>query len=390
MPLRVVMLQPSMATYRVPVFRELARRPGIDLLVCYGKVRELRNGEPEGFPSMYVPYYAFSVPGGGFVWQMAPNSLVSPKRCDVLVLSWNVRFLALPLVLLKSRLLRIPTVLWGHGYSKHEHPFKRSLRSMLARLADAVVFYNYGAADDLATNALPRARTFVALNTVDQSPVRVQYDYWSQRPGDLAAFKAEKRLGEGPNLLFVSRLMPQNNLSLALQAVDQIRKKHPSVRLLIVGEGDDEANLKATVARLGIEHNVSFEGAIYDEAVIAKYFMTADAFVYPKNIGLSLIHAMGYGLPVITSDLTSSQNPEIEALVHDDNSLLFAHENLDALIATILSLHNDKAKKARLSDNALYTIRERYNVARMVDGLEAAIKLAALNHRKTRALFAPN
>ena len=58
--------------------------------------------------------------------------------------------------------------------------------------------------------------------------------------------------------------------------------------------------LQSIAEELDVEQYVRWLGSIYDEAQLAPWFLTADAFVYPGAIGLSVLHAMGYGLPVVT------------------------------------------------------------------------------------------
>ena len=65
-------------------------------------------------------------------------------------------------------------------------------------------------------------------------------------------------------------------------------------------------------------------GSIYDEIELAPWFLTADAFVYPENIGLSILHAFGYGLPVRViawwrSGLPSSLRQPFPRCAHDSS-----------------------------------------------------------------------
>ena len=125
-------------------------------------------------------------------------------------------------------------------------------------------------------------------------------------------------------MLYVSRLDPDNRLDLAIQAVHQLQAEFPTLQFVAIGKGDAERQrLEKLVAHLDLAHQVRFLGPIYDELELAPWFLTADLFCYPQNIGLSLLHAFGYGLPVITSDHVESQNPEIEALRHGENGMLY-------------------------------------------------------------------
>ena len=107
--IRVAVVQPSLAKYRIPVFRELASRPGIDLAVHYGKAEGIPNVAPEGFRAVEAPIRA----AGGAKWQQAQVALASRGECDVLVLGWDLHYASLVPALLRARAQRVGTVLWG-------------------------------------------------------------------------------------------------------------------------------------------------------------------------------------------------------------------------------------------------------------------------------------
>ena len=120
-----------------------------------------------------------------------------------------------------------------------------------------------------------------------------------------------------------------------------------------------------------------FLGAVYDEMALAPWFLSADAFCYPANIGLSLLHAFGYGLPVITTDRNELQNPEIEALEPGRNGLVYKHDDLEALASTLERVIVDRPLRESLAAEALVTATQRFNLRTMVDGIEQAIRYAA-------------
>ena len=61
---------------------------------------------------------------------------------------------------------------------------------------------------------------------------------------------------------------------------------------------------------------------IYADDIIP-YFQNSDIFVYPGGIGLSLVHAYSFGLPVITTDNMDVHGPEIELLKQGVNGDFF-------------------------------------------------------------------
>ena len=367
--IRLAIQQPSLAAYRVPVFRELAARKGIDLTVYYGQSPGLANVEPEGFRAVRTPLRRV----GTARWHSAQLSLATRRKCDVLMLGWDLHYLSLVPALLRAKAAGVKTILWGHGYSKRESPRRRALRLRVGKMATATLFYNRSAAEAAIGQGLERERVFVALNSLDQAPISAARSKWMDDPARLEAFRRENSL-TGPTVLFCSRLERANRVELLLRAVALLKDEILDLTAVIIGSGEHLMELQELAAALHIAPRVRFLGAIYDEDKLAPWFCSAFCFCYPANIGLSILHAMGYGLPAVTSNRRKAQNPEIEALREGENGLLFRDGDPAALADALRRLHADESLRQRLSAEALRTVREQFTLSRMVDGMMAAVR----------------
>ena len=244
----------------------------------------------------------------------------------------------------------VPVLLWGHGYSKHPHRYKHWYRNLVGREADGVLLYTHTVADALVRNArFDPSRVFVAQNALDQTPIAQAREAWLAKPRALAEFRTKNRLNPANTLLFVSRLLPENRPHLLLEGFRRLLKTRPDAHLAIIGEGPDERRLRALASRLGIEPRVRFLGPIFDENALAPWMLSAGLFAYPVNIGLSLMHAFGYGLPTVTSDALHRHGPEIEALVHGVNGLFYHDRDLDHMVHAWRAILNDPLLRARFS-----------------------------------------
>ncbi|HYE63238.1 MAG TPA: glycosyltransferase family 4 protein [Phycisphaerales bacterium] len=381
-PIHVVIQQPSLARYRVPVYRELAHRPGIDLHLLYGHDPLIPNVEPEGFKGTLVPFTPIGLPGSVALWHKAQYSHATLKRADVVILSWSSRFLSLVPALIRARRNGVGTILWGHGYSKTETGWRADTRRRIADMGTALLFYNRTAASAyIAGGASSPERVFVALNSLDQTPIRAARDAWLNNPQRLAAFQATNDLVGTQTILYVSRFDPANRLDLLLRAAAKLAPDLPRLRVALIGKGQGQDEVRALADTLGIADRVRFLGAIYEEDSLAPWFLSSQVFCYPANIGLSILHAFGYSLPVITSDKREQQNPEIESLRHGHNGLVYPDGDAEALTQALRQLLTDDALRARLSSGALATVETEFCLPRMVDGMEAAIRYAAAKAR---------
>lgn len=102
----------------------------------------------------------------------------------------------------------------------------------------------------------------------------------------------------------VSRLFKEKGHKHLLNAAAQLLPRHPQLRLLIVGTGDERVNLEAQAKDLGISERVTFTGFYID---IAGAFRAMDVFVQPsidaEGFPTAVLEAQAAGLPVIASDI---------------------------------------------------------------------------------------
>ncbi|MFO0859494.1 MAG: glycosyltransferase family 4 protein [Phycisphaerales bacterium] len=378
-PIRLCLFQPALPKYRIPVFRELDSRPGIDLNLFYSADEPVKNVTPDGFRGTPIKSKVL-LQKPRLLWRQAQIDLVDPTRFDLIMGGWNTRYLSLVPCLLLAKKRGLPTVLWGHGYSKRETTARRLLRDKIGNLATALVFYGATARNRFVERNKNGHRAFVAPNSLDQSEIQAARRPWLENPEKLRAFREKNGLN-GPVLLFVSRLSPENRTDLLLKAGGMLARQYKDLRIVIIGGGAEEASLRECAAKEGVAERTTFTGAIYEEAELAPWFASADLFVYPRNIGLSLLHAMGYGLPVVTTDFEPSWAPEVEALQPWINGMTYEDGSADALAHIVGALLSDRDRLDKMKANALRTATGEYSLKKMVDGLETAIRYAAGTRR---------
>ena len=386
-PVRTLMQQAALPKFRIPFYTELAARPTIDLDIIYGTSDLPNVTPPPGLSATNAP--TLRIPGG-FQWDREQRRRIKSRRYAVATCRWNTRILSLfPAIRLAKR-RGMGVVLWGHGYSKDESHARAALRLKAARAADTVCFYTQETAERYLELGIPQSRVFVALNSLDQKPIQAARDACLAQPDELQRFKQHNRLDRGPVVLFVSRLFEPNRTDRLLHAAISLRDQHPNLRAIVIGSGPDEQRLKSIAKELDpTAETITFTGAIYDEARLAPWFCSATAFCYPQNIGLSILHAMGYALPIVTSDKIDTQNPEIAALKHNHNGMLYNHGSNDDLARTLHTLFTDQPLQRRLSKNAHHTATTKFNIETMATGMEHAIlaakDIADQRNNRTRA-----
>jgi glycosyltransferase involved in cell wall biosynthesis len=374
--MRVAICQPLIPAYRLPLFERLGALPNIELTVYAGgnegSLKAFHNGASFRVVPAPVHHWAFGLRG-----QFAQVTALRRRKFDLLIAPWDIHFLTLAPAVALARSIGIPIVLWGHGYSLRPHPLTDAARNFCGKLANAVLVYSGTIAEQLIEERrFSSDRVFIAANALDQSPIQAARHDWLNRPWDLADFQRTHGLDAAQTIIFISRLEPANRIDLLLKATAALSQQRPGLKTVIIGDGSHRSQLERQAHSLGIEGGVIFAGAIYDESSLAPWMLSGTLFCYPTNVGLSLLHAFGYGLPAVTSSNIRAQNPEIEALVPDENGLQYRDGDLDDMVGQCGRILGDADLRKRLSVGALQTALDRYSMPRMVDGFNRVFRWA--------------
>ncbi|MCR4920739.1 MAG: glycosyltransferase [Bacteroidaceae bacterium] len=267
---------------------------------------------------------------------------------DAYILLGDTRGLATWLFGLLARIVcpRKRVFFWSHGWYGKESSLERMVKRLFYRLPSGGTFLygDYARRLMLAEGFCPD-RLFVIHNSLDYDR---QVALRPQQQGEKEYFQ---HFGNRcPNLVFVGRLTPVKRLDLLLEAVAICRKDELDLNLTLIGDGEQEEALRRQAAELGLEKATWFYGACYDEAVNARLIAEADLCVSPGNVGLTAIHSMTYGTPVITHDDFPHQMPEFEAIREGVTGGFFHAGDVHSLasaIQTWLAKHGGQRDEVR-------------------------------------------
>lgn len=381
--LRVGIFQPCLPRYRVALFDRLAARVR-ELTIIAGPLDNAAGfgaaSEATRFRTRIVAHRRI----GPFVWMPAMWLDAAPDRFDVLVYTWNTRYVLLLPGVHRARSRGIGAVLWGHGYSKRETALRRRLRNAVGAAADALLLYGRDAADRLVAEGFPAEHVHVATNALDQDAISTARARWLAAPDELRAFQASHGLADRAVALYVSRLSPGRDLTDLFDAWKLVLERVPDALLAVVGDGPARAQCEAYCRSIGIAQAVLFAGAVYGEDAVAPWFLSARVLSFPSQIGLTLHHAFGYGCPVVTYDTPDLHGPEFAALHSGENGFAIPPGDKRALAARIAELLENGEAARRMGDAARATVLREFTLDNAVDGFLGAIQSAHARRRERR------
>ncbi|MDO8500077.1 MAG: glycosyltransferase family 4 protein [bacterium] len=199
---------------------------------------------------------------------------------------------------------------------------------------------------------------------VDQKKVRVVYNACETGSAPFSYEEARKGLHlNGTVAVSVGRLVPWKGFEVLIECVHGVSKVIPDFKLIIVGSGPEEANLKSKVKELALVDCVSFVGGIPHNDVLA-FFRASDLFVLNtgyEGFSHTILEAMAMGTPVVTTKVGGNT----EIIKDGENGFLVEYNDGVALTNTIIRLCQSRVLRDKVVANAEKTLSA-FTKARMI------------------------
>lgn len=230
--------------------------------------------------------------------------------------------------------------IWTHGWYGKEVGVDAKMKLWLYQHVTGIFVYGNYARNLLIEQGIPKEKLHVIHNSL-------HYDRQIElrnnlRQSDIYAKHFENSV---PTIVFIGRLTKVKQLDMLVHAVANLRAKGEYYNLVFVGDGSEKASLEAIVRENKMEKSVWFYGASYDEEINAELIYNADLCVAPGNVGLTAMHTMVFGTPVISHNEFKWQMPEFEAIHPNETGDFFEYGDLKSLEKTISNWFSNKKDK---------------------------------------------
>ncbi len=207
----------------------------------------------------------------------------------------------------------------------------RRLETDLCRRVDAITTICEGLRENLVERGIEREKITVIPNAVDTARFT---SMTAPDPGLVRMFDLE-----GCTVLgFIGSFYSYEGLGLLIDAMPALLQKDPTIRLLLVGGGQDEDVLRQRAEAKGLGRKVLFAGRVPHSQVLA-YYGLIDICLYPRLpmpltelvTPLKPLEAMAAGRIVVASNVGGHR----ELIADDQTGYLFKAGYLTALIERV-------------------------------------------------------
>jgi len=261
------------------------------------------------------------------------------------------------------KLKKIPVINWNKGANldNPDSKLRYILFNYIHGMCDGLILYSQHEMKYVRPKY--HSKTFFANNTVNFS--------------DFPEIKeTKKQIKDEFNIPFEKVVLSVGRMGVSggRKKIDHLIEvfndiKNDQYGLVIVGSGVNDGLLKNSNNK-----NVLYLGEIYDakNIQISKLFKMADLFSIPGHVGLGLVQAFYWGLPMVTED--GLQPPEIHYLINGRNGFIVPNNDIGELKNKIIYLLENDKVRSEFSKNARTDILKNASIENMFMGFKNCIE----------------
>lgn len=248
---------------------------------------------------------------------------------------------------------RIPRVVTLHATFEPERlltkPFGKSRLRLYSHIIDRFVAISTDIRELLLQQHVPPERIASIPNGIDIARFRPACDAERDRLRAALMLPLDR-----PVALFAGRLHAVKQLDVLLRAWHDI----PDANLIVLGDGEERAELERLTDGLGVRDRVSFRGMVQN---VDDYLRATDVFVLPsrsEGLSVALLEAMASGcVPVATA-----VGGAVDLIQSGENGLLVTPaDTLELAQALTQALHSPDWRE-RASQAAVASVHVRYDL----------------------------
>lgn len=313
---------------------------------------------------------------GAVMWQRGVLKYMF-KHYDAYIVIDDICSLSSWALMILATLMRKKTFMWSHGYYGRESFLKKVIKWPFYHMATRIITYgNYSRGVMIKEGYKPEKISVLHNSLAYSEQLKV-------RKSDLKSNIYKEHFGnDNPNLIFIGRLKPIKKLDMIIEAMALLKDRKLYTNLTFIGDGEERTKLESLAKSYGLEKNVWFYGACYDERKNAELVYNADLCVAPGNIGLTAMHVLMFGCPAITHNSFPHQMPEFEAIQPGVTGDFFEFGSILSLADTIQRWFKDAKDRGNIRDacfkeiDTQWTPTFQYNaIAKSINNYDSSFNL---------------
>jgi phosphatidyl-myo-inositol dimannoside synthase len=268
---------------------------------------------------------------------------------------------------------RVPRLLTAHG---------SDVMALRGRVLDAFSRFAVRHVDGVTVGSTATREAVASLGAAADKISMIPFGVDLQRRADhdvVRRLRGTLIPTDGPLLVFLGRLVEEKGVLDAIEAMAMVQPSLPTLRMAVVGAGQDEGRARRLARQLGIEHCTLFAGWA-EPAEVPSWLAAADIVLAPswrEGQGIVLLEAMAQARPVVatrTGGIT-------DAIDDGVTGRLVEPGRPDQLAAAIRDLVADPDGARAMGNLAAQVVTARYDWCQTLDGFDDLYRRLIRDHR---------
>ena len=368
--------------YQVPIWRQLAKTPDLDLVVHYFSDFSVRGGVDSGFGvsvAWDVPlldgYESRFITCDANITKFRsvkipdPESLFKKEAFDFVLIN-GYMYAFERQVVHYAKLANTRVILRGE-LTDSQRPGRGKLKTFFRDFYLRWFYrhiYAFCYVGEEARKHLIRMR--ISPEKMFFSPYSVYYTLFESKRQKFTQCRSALNVPDDQfTFLFSGKMIPRK-MPLLLAEAFRHMSKNDKLALIMVGDGPQK-NILEGLLRPVLKSRLIMPGFV-NQSELGKYFMAADAFVLPSEYetwGLVVNEAMLFSLPVIVSNAVGCRN---DLIIPDQTGYVFQSGDVESLVNAMQRLAKDPQKARIMGENARNRVGK-YSTSASVRGILDAI-----------------
>lgn len=342
--------------YRAPIYKQMDKELHCDFYIGDAVPTPLKRMNYHELMGMRKELNNIYL-GKNVIWQKGAIKTIF-KGYKNYIITGEPACLSTWIILMLARLTSKRTFLWTHGWYGRESGLKKIVKKLFFGLSNQVLLYGDYARNLMLREGFKSEKLHCIYNSLDYN---LQYEIRKSVKHTEIYFS--KFNNNDPVLCYIGRIQKNKQIDMIIESMVILKNKYNmDVNFIIVGQEIEDTGIAELVRKNDLNDKVWFYGPCYVEEKLAEIFYNSNLCVSPGNVGLTAIHSLTYGCPVITHNFFPNQGPEFEAITKGVTGDFFKKNSVDDLADKINNWlicfpENDDKKR----NDCYEIIDEKYN-----------------------------
>ncbi|WP_423998832.1 glycosyltransferase [Maribacter sp. IgM3_T14_3] len=269
-----------------------------------------------------------SILNTSFSWQKGAWSLIFSKY-KYYIITGEPYYISNWVLIILGNILGKKVVPWSHGI-KGDNNKMEWFEKLFFKLCPLILLYgNHSRSTMIEKGFNPNKLICIynSLNHDEQINIRK-----TLKPSSIFTNYFKNNF---PTLIYIGRIQKSKKLENLVECLNYLNESGNNCNLVFIGKDLGDNDVLNIATKLNILKQVWFYGPCYEEQKIGELIFNANICVSPGPVGLTALHSLTYGTPVISNNNFNSQMPEYEVITPDKTGDFYEENNQEDLLEKI-------------------------------------------------------